>query len=121
MRPWLLRIMHNLYATKAGRDSRQPRGLDDEALQRLGQAAPALPLNFSFDGLDQQIVRAFQQLPGEYQTVLLLWAIDEMSYKEIAIAVDVPIGTVMSRLHRARRQLYDLLREYAIQEGVIRE
>ena len=52
---------------------------------------------------------------------LLLWAVEEMSYKEIAQAVDVPIGTVMSRLHRARQRLAHALRGFAIQEGIIRE
>jgi predicted RNA polymerase sigma factor len=57
--------------------------------------------------MDQQLVKALHQLPPEYQTVLILWAIDELSYKEIADAIGVPIGTVMSRLHRARQRLSD--------------
>jgi RNA polymerase sigma-70 factor (ECF subfamily) len=60
-------------------------------------------------------------LPKEYQTVLMLWAVEEFSYKEIATALDVPIGTVMSRLHRARQQLAEQLRDYAVQQGIIRE
>jgi len=60
-------------------------------------------------------------LVPEYQVVLLLWAVDELSYKEIAEAVGIPIGTVMSRLYRARQQLSEQLKEYAIREGIIRE
>jgi RNA polymerase sigma-70 factor (ECF subfamily) len=60
-------------------------------------------------------------LPEEYQSVLLLWAVEDFSYKEIAAAVDVPIGTVMSRLHRARERLSVQLRDFAKSEGIVRE
>ena len=73
-----------------------------------------------FEDMDQQVVRAVEALPAEYSTVLLLWAMEDLSYKEIAEAVGVPIGTVMSRLHRARHRLADELRPYATEEGLIR-
>jgi RNA polymerase sigma-70 factor (ECF subfamily) len=50
-----------------------------------------------------------------------LWAIEELSYKEIADAISVPLGTVMSRLHRARQRLSEQLKGYAAREGIIRE
>lgn len=71
--------------------------------------------------LDQNVASALNDLPGEYQNVLMLWAIDGLSYKEIALAVDIPIGTVMSRLHRARQKLSDQLKTYAKSEGIIRK
>ena len=71
--------------------------------------------------MDEQLVRAIESLAPEYQVVLILWAVEELSYKEIAAAVDIPIGTVMSRLHRARQKLSEQLREYALREGIIRE
>jgi RNA polymerase sigma-70 factor (ECF subfamily) len=71
--------------------------------------------------MDQQLVRAIEGLAAEYQIVLMLWAVDELSYKEIASAVGIPIGTVMSRLHRARQKLSEQLRNYAKREGIIRE
>jgi RNA polymerase sigma-70 factor (ECF subfamily) len=52
---------------------------------------------------------------------MLLWAVEELSYKEIAGALEIPIGTVMSRLHRARQRLAEQLRGFATQEGIIRE
>jgi RNA polymerase sigma-70 factor (ECF subfamily) len=73
------------------------------------------------DGMDQQLVRAIDALATEYQVVLMLWAIEEMSYKEIADAVGIPIGTVMSRLHRERQKLSEQLRSFAVREGIIRE
>ena len=125
IRPWLLRIMHNLHISRAEREGRQPTAVEDEKLEaaRSGAAAPTPPPYdpASFDAMDQNLVRAIQSLSSEYQVVLMLWAVEEFSYKEIAEAVDIPIGTVMSRLHRARQRLSEQLREHALREGIIRE
>jgi RNA polymerase sigma-70 factor (ECF subfamily) len=59
--------------------------------------------------MDERLVGALQALPSEYQSVMLLWAVEDFSYKEIADALDIPIGTVMSRLYRARSQLSEKL------------
>jgi RNA polymerase sigma-70 factor (ECF subfamily) len=75
----------------------------------------------NFEGMDQQLKRCMDNLAPEYATVLTLWALEDLSYKEIAEAVGIPIGTVMSRLYRARQQLSEQLREYAVREGMIRE
>ena len=56
---------------------------------------------------------------GEYQSVLMLWAVEDFSYKEIADALDIPIGTVMSRLHRVRQKLSEELQEYAIEARIV--
>jgi RNA polymerase sigma-70 factor (ECF subfamily) len=53
--------------------------------------------------------------------VMLLWAVEELSYKEIADALSIPIGTVMSRLFRARQRLAAELKDYAAREGITRE
>lgn len=124
MRPWLLRIMHNQHYSQSQRERRQPLSLDSEHLEGASPSAhaPLPPLSLaSFEGMDERLVRALDALPVEYQIVLMLWAIDGLSYKEIAEAVDIPIGTVMSRLHRARQRLSDQLRTYARSEGIIRE
>jgi RNA polymerase sigma-70 factor (ECF subfamily) len=127
IRPWLLRIMHNLHVSRAEREGRQPAQLEDEQLEASAAATglgahTSLPLaDGSLEGMDQDLVRAIDGLAPEYQSVLMLWAVDELSYKEIAEALDVPIGTVMSRLYRARQRLSEQLREYAVREGIIRE
>jgi RNA polymerase sigma-70 factor (ECF subfamily) len=126
MRPWLLRIMHNQYYSQSERERRQPVPLDGEHLDAATQshhahAAPPPLSASSFDGMDERLVRALDGLPVEYQVVLMLWAIDGLAYKEIAEAVGIPIGTVMSRLHRARQRLSEQLRTYAQSEGIIRE
>ena len=124
IRPWLLRIMHNLYVSRGEREARQPAALQQDQLESAAPAAHGVPAPWdssSLDGMDQQLARAIDSLAPEYQVVLMLWAIEEMSYKEIADAVDIPIGTVMSRLHRARQKLSEQLRTFAIREGIIRE
>jgi RNA polymerase sigma-70 factor (ECF subfamily) len=112
IRPWLVRIMHNLHSSRAGRESRAPRAMDTERLDSAGgrDDGKLPPINpASFDAMDERLVGALESLPSEYQCVLLLWAVEEFSYKEIAQALDIPIGTVMSRLHRSRQRLSDLL------------
>ena len=132
IRPWLLRIMHNVHVSRSEREGRQPAAIEDEQLEAAtsggagagaGMRARSMPPydQFSFEGMDQQLVRAIEGLAPEYQIVLMLWAVDELSYKEIAAAVGIPIGTVMSRLHRARQRLSEQLRSYAKREGIIRE
>jgi RNA polymerase sigma-70 factor (ECF subfamily) len=122
IRPWLLRIMNNLFITRGERDKRQPRGMGDEFLSKISDphSAPAHSSEL-FDGLDEHLAGALEDLPHEYQQVLLLWAVEELSYKEISMALDIPIGTVMSRLHRARERLSIQLRDYARRERLIRE
>jgi RNA polymerase sigma-70 factor (ECF subfamily) len=122
IRPWLVRIMHNLNLSQSKRGGKQPVLVENEILDSGPKGPSSLPLNpMSFEGMDERLVRAVNQLPEEYQTVLLLWAVEDFSYKEIAAAVDVPIGTVMSRLHRARERLSVQLRDFAKQEGIVRE
>ena len=126
IRPWLLRIMHNLHSTRFKREKRQPLAIDDAQL--MAASAPSTENGqitagvgrAVWEGMDEQLVHAVESLPEEYQTAMLLWAIDEMSYKEIAEALEVPIGTVMSRLHRARQKLSEQLREYAVEHGIHR-
>jgi RNA polymerase sigma-70 factor (ECF subfamily) len=124
IRPWLLRIMHNVHVSRSEREGRQPAAIGDDQLEAATSSAAHVGVpydQFSFDGMDQQLVRAIEALSPDYQVVLLLWAVEELSYKEIAAAVGIPIGTVMSRLHRARLRLSEQLRAYAKREGIIRE
>ncbi|MGH7179853.1 MAG: sigma-70 family RNA polymerase sigma factor [Tepidisphaeraceae bacterium] len=124
IRPWLVRIMQNLHFSRRQREKRQPTAMDDEYLEtaQLPETAPyALTPGASRDQMDQRLAKALDDLPDDYKTILLLWAVEEMSYKEIAVAANVPIGTVMSRLHRARQRLSEKLQDFARKEGIIRE
>jgi len=124
IRPWLVRIMNNLHFSRSDREKRQPVALDAaplEAARREGTADPYAYQPAGWEGMDERLVRAMGELPEEYQTVLLLWAVEDFAYKEIAEALEIPIGTVMSRLHRARQKLAQSLHDFAVEEGVIRE
>ena len=125
IRPWLLRIMHNLHTTRYQREKRQPVAIDDAKLEA---AAPSMESRSGsnggtnlWDGMDEQLVRAVNSLPEEYQSVMLLWAVEELSYKEIAESLDVPLGTVMSRLFRARKRLSEQLHDFAVDQGILHE
>ena len=90
-----------------------------EAHAATADAGPPLPTG-SFQAMDEQLVRALDDLPPEGRAVMLLWAVEGLSYKEIAATLDVPIGTVMSRLHRTRKRLADQLRPYAEANRLVR-
>lgn len=122
IRPWLLRILYNLHVTQGQRNQRQPALVDGEILDAAGGEDHDLPLDpKSWENMDERLVNALDALPDDYKTVLLLWAVEDFSYKEIADALNVPIGTVMSRLHRARQRLGEQLHNYAVEERIIRE
>ncbi len=124
IKPWLLRIMVNLHLNRADREKRQPVAIANDSLESSANFTNSaqLPIDpSSFQAMDQQLVHALDDLPEDYRAIMLLWAVEELSYKEIAISLDIPIGTVMSRLHRARHRLADQLRQYATEQGIIRE
>jgi RNA polymerase sigma-70 factor (ECF subfamily) len=72
------------------------------------------------DRLGDQAKRALEKVPDEFRLVFLLSTIEDMSYKDIAAMLGIPIGTVMSRLFRARKILREELAEFARQEGILR-
>lgn len=122
-KPWLLRILHNVFYTRRGREARQPALLEEANIDHFAGGrsprASAEPSDahsadsIDWEYMDQEIVRGVDALSPEYRTVLLLWAMEGLSYKEIAEVCDCAIGTVMSRLHRARQALSGRLAHYA--------
>ena len=70
--------------------------------------------------LDDEVANAMDSLPEDYHAVVVLSDIEDLPYKEIAGILDIPIGTVMSRLHRGRKLLREILREYARKRGYLR-
>ena len=133
IRPWLLRIMRNLHLSRADRDRRQPLAVDGETLDTLnatgsppaGDAPPPAAetgtVALDWESLDERLKAGLENLQEEYQIVLLLWAVEDLSYKEIAGVLDIPIGTVMSRLHRARQKLSAQLKDYVREERIVPE
>ncbi len=121
VRPWLLKILHNTYLNRATRQARGPRTMDQQTLDET-QVAPDLrsPPELDYEQLDEEVKQALDTLSPEFRGVLLLWATMEFSYQEIADILDVPIGTVMSRLHRARQQLVGRLEAFAREHGLLK-
>ncbi len=118
-KPWLLRILHNVFYTRCGQANRAPSlmedlSLDDIAVELEQHPLPAFSMEDShWDGFEEELKSAVLCLAPEYRSVIVLWALGELSYKEIAKALRCPIGTVMSRLYRARQQLGAMLKDFA--------
>ena len=100
VRAWMFGIMHNLHIDRL-RSQRRSRedAVDDDFADTTAGAATVDRLEL------RDLERALQRLPVEHREVLLLVGVEELSYKEIAAVIGVPIGTVMSRLSRARERL----------------
>lgn len=102
LRAWLFTVMHNVHVNRV-RATRTTDVLQDEMpeLAQNGAQADALLL--------RDLDRAIAQLPADQRAVLLLVTLEEMSYEEVARTLGIPIGTVMSRLSRAREKLRALM------------
>ena len=105
-RQWLLKIVRNTFYTWYGKNRGQA------LMENLGDETPDLPGNemamdevLSRDRGSKALMSAIESLPLEFREVLLLREFEGYSYKEIADAIEAPIGTVMSRLSRARQSL----------------
>lgn len=109
-RPWLLKIVRNAFYTlrEQNHPAAQSASLDEETME-IESNEPG-PSEIHEQALDAQLLQeALVGLPDEFREVLVLRELQECSYKEIAAVMDIPIGTVMSRLARARQQLQNNL------------
>ncbi|TWT45802.1 ECF RNA polymerase sigma factor SigR [Phycisphaerae bacterium RAS1] len=117
VRPWLLKILYNAFLNRQVRAKRTPVAADQQALDQIhadsGDLGSESPPELDYERVDEEVKRAIDALPVEFRSVLLLWASMEMSYQEIADTLSVPIGTVMSRLHRGRQQVIRSLSNFA--------
>ncbi len=123
MKAWLFAIMRNLFwdRFKGGRpDDVSLDGDGEFALYDTLKDPSAVPEAEVLDGIAaEEVVRAVEKLPELHREVVLLVDVEGFSYKDAAEVLGVPIGTVMSRLHRARRQLQRSLYEYAHESGIV--
>jgi RNA polymerase sigma-70 factor (ECF subfamily) len=98
-RAWLVRILHNVRSNRRRARGRLP--LVEDPDDRIGQTIPFVP-PIPQTLTDEELLAALSRIPAVYQEVILLCDVEELSYREIANALAIPLGTVMSRLHRGR-------------------
>ena len=129
LRAWLYRILTNTYINSYRAKQRRPdeRQLDEvEDLylyRRLGALEEAMAARSAEDELmdfftDDEVKAALEALPEQFRLAVYLADVEGFSYKEIAEILDIPIGTVMSRLHRGRKAMQKELYEFAVQRGL---
>ncbi len=122
IRPWLLKILHNTFLNRQSRENKAPRAAEHETLEYMQSAgdgeAHIDPPALDYEALDEEVARAIDGLSPDFRSVLIMWSTMELTYQEIAEVLDVPIGTVMSRLHRARQQLASVLHDFARQNRI---
>ena len=126
IRPWLFKILHNCFYTKVGKDRRAPTLADDlrheGVASELDNPAPAWDLaSLDWEQVDERLKKAIDDLDPRYRDVLLLWAVEGLKYREVADVLEVPLGTVMSRLYRARAILSEKLAQVAAENGIATE
>jgi len=126
LRAWLFRILTNSYINQYRKQQRQPLQTSADELSdgQLNDVGEHLGLRSAeAEALDQladaEIVDALAALPDDFRMAVYLADIEGFSYKEIAEIMETPVGTVMSRLSRGRKQLRELLREYAAARGFV--
>lgn len=121
---WLFKILKNIFINEYRRKKREPEKIDyDDVITFSDEDDDNSAAYFDlredlFDNMmGDEITNALNKLPIEFKTVILLCDIEGFTYEEIAKIIDIPIGTVRSRLHRARNMLKQLLKDYADQMG----
>ena len=129
LKAWLYRILTNTYINKYRRASRRPTEVDLGDVEDLylyrrigseqsGEASQSAEDLFLEGLVESDIKQAVERLPEHFRMPVLLADLEGFSYKEIAEILDVPIGTVMSRLHRGRKALQKRLWDLAEQRGL---
>jgi len=130
LRAWLFRILTNSYINNYRKKQRRPDESDLGDVEdlylyrRLGGAETAALGRSAEEELfeqitDSEVKQAIEDLPEQYRDAVLLADVEGFSYKEIAEILDVPIGTVMSRLHRGRKRLQEQLYEFGQRRGLV--
>lgn len=126
IRPWLFKILHNVLNTRLSQEHRQRElveGLHHEPAPAPsgGDDAPPSVRTIDWDNVDQRLKAAIQDLSLPHRAVFLLCAVEGLSYGEVAEVTEVPVGTVMSRLYRARAILAERLADLAAERGIGRQ
>jgi RNA polymerase sigma-70 factor (ECF subfamily) len=128
IRAWLFRILKNTYINNYRKVQRTPDHVDWAQVEEFYDTVTPIDLLKRHknpeellleNGVDGRIQEAIGELPEEYRAVVLLNFVEEMSYREIAQILEIPMGTVMSRLHRGRKFLKKRLHDFADEQGLL--
>jgi len=121
---WLFRILKNSYINNYRKQSKQPNQVDYDEVSTFYETIRAERTDTSDledkmfrELIDDDISQALEELPEDFRTVVLLCDVEGFTYEEIANMLDVPIGTIRSRLHRGRNLLKAELKDYAEKRG----
>lgn len=121
---WLLTILRNTFINEFRQKKRRPDPVDyDDVEERpvWHQLREEDPAGEFFDRIiDDEIVEAIEDLPEDFRVTLVLSDLEDLSYEQISDQLGIPIGTVKSRLYRARRRLQKELYDYAKSMGYVR-
>jgi RNA polymerase sigma-70 factor (ECF subfamily) len=126
LRAWLFRIMKNTYINLYRKESKEPGKVDYDEIEDYyniirAESSDPNDLQEKMFGqlLDDDVSKALESLPEEFRTVVILCDIEGLAYEEIADFLQIPVGTVRSRLHRGRKILYTKLYDYARERGIV--
>ena len=117
MRAWLFTICHNLFYSQIKRAAKAPTAVEEFFTESADTRMPDEPppawnqASFDWEQVDGRLRKIVEELKDEYREILLMWGVDGLKYREIGEILGIPIGTVMSRLHRARKIVADRLME----------
>lgn len=122
---WLFRILKNSFINDYRKRSKEPSKVDYQEVETTYNSEDAaevdrttdLRIESVQDMIGDEVANALNSLPVDFRTVIILCDIEGFTYEEMAKILDIPIGTVRSRLHRARNLLKDKLRSYASSMG----
>lgn len=118
---WLFKILKNAFINEYRRRKRQPVQVDYEEIRKVHEKEEPGGPDAYFDLREEmfnyligdEVTQAINAMPVDFRTVILLCDVEDFTYEEIALILDIPIGTVRSRLHRARNLLKEKLKDYA--------
>jgi RNA polymerase sigma factor (sigma-70 family) len=122
---WLFRILKNSFINDYRKKSKEPSKVDYQEVETTYNSFEDAETEFTTDlrveavqdMIGDEVATALNSLPVDFRTVIILCDIEGFTYEEMAKILDIPIGTVRSRLHRARNLLKEKLREYAATLG----
>jgi RNA polymerase sigma-70 factor (ECF subfamily) len=121
---WLVTILRNAFINEYRRRSRRPETVDVDTLEPYAvfpEVQDEDPQGSFFDRIvDDEVLKAIDELPEAFREAVVLSDVEGMSYQEIARILQVPVGTVKSRLFRGRQALQAKLYRYAVEQGYIK-